>query len=299
VHDLAGTAAAAFRRALMGIVRRLVVAVERTPGRVAMRWAPGGRGMLVSFSRGGRSRAVIARVGGHLFQFDLGDDLQRSVYYRAFERREIRRCLLLLRPGDTVLDIGANIGAYTVPMAGKVGERGAVHCFEPDPAIVRRLRVNCELNGYLKQTIINQVAMTDALGQRRFFRSVGSHSGWGSLEQFDDLVISPIEVEAITLDEYVKTHAVGHVRLIKMDVEGHEMAVLRGARRRLTAGLVDFLLIETNEPRLAIAGSSVRSLIEAVQECGFVMEESWPPLPETVPTTYCGNVLFRSTGVAS
>lgn len=139
----------------------------------------------------------------------------------------------LLEPGATVLDVGANIGYITKVLAEMVGPRGRVFACEPVPptydsltATVRALR--------LENVLPRQVALSDHCGHVRML--VPSYQSGGT--NFYESRIAPdheggaggleFEVPTNTLDTFVEQEGIVHVTFIKLDVEGHESAVLRG-----------------------------------------------------------------------
>lgn len=132
------------------------------------------------------------------------------------ERAVLRR---LLRPGMTVVDVGANVGYYALLFRQAVGPRGRVVCLEPDPGNLRELRRNVERN-HLHNVEVVAAAAGEAAGEIRFSSGLN-----GSVSAAGDL-----RVPAIRLDDLSD----GPVDLIKIDVEGYEAAVLRGA-----AGLIE------------------------------------------------------------
>ena len=153
-----------------------------------------------------------------------------------------------LRAGDVVLDVGANVGFFTVVCAHLVGARGRVCAFEPVPANVAAIRRNARLN---RQAQVS-VAMT-AVGDRngRATLVLARHAGGAALAGCDRPpdARGELQVPVTTLDAWLageRAGLPGPVRLVKVDVEGAELAVLRGA-----AGLVaadrPLLLVEVDD----------------------------------------------------
>jgi len=121
-----------------------------------------------------------------------------------------------------VIDIGAYVGLYTCMAAEKVGSAGRVISFEPDPANYRQLLSNVTLNGFCNVTMVAS-ALSERPGRANLFikhhGTVSSLGGSGSC----------VEVAVDTLDNVLKRMGVPKVDLIKIDVEGFELQVLRGA----------------------------------------------------------------------
>jgi FkbM family methyltransferase len=284
-----------------GAAGRLTPAIERYEvGRKVLRYLPVGREWVADFTTGGGVSNIRVRLREGTYNLDLRDDVERSLYYRSYERSELRTCLGLVASGDMVLDIGANVGAYGIPLAGRVGPEGSVHAFEPVPWVAERLRTNSRLSGCNEQLSVNEIALSDSADVVEMFVPSGRDGaspemggGYGSLERFEDLNPRPVLVKRMTLDEFVRDRRIDRVRFTKLDVEGHEMAVLRGGAAFFAQGGSDFLLVEGNERRLRSAGFSVAQLVDSASALGFQLRMAWPSIESGVFPEYCGNLLFR------
>jgi FkbM family methyltransferase len=127
-----------------------------------------------------------------------------------------------LEPGMVVCDIGANSGFYSLLMASAVGHRGLVYAFEPQPGNLVFLRKHLEINR-ATNVIVSGEAIADFVGEARFSAHRGSYAG--RLEDEGQL-----RVPVVTLDHL---HANGRLQpadVLKIDVEGAELGVLKGAR---------------------------------------------------------------------
>ena len=147
----------------------------------------------------------------------------------------------ILKKGDVFFDVGANIGYLTMVAAKSVGTEGKVISFEPDPRNHALLTSNIKNNG-LENVKIKQLAISDTIGELTF--AVFAYSLVSRIA--DDTVpddASLITVKATTLDEMVYSDGLPKPNVIKVDVEGHEQAVLLGAER-LIADARPIILIE-------------------------------------------------------
>jgi FkbM family methyltransferase len=133
----------------------------------------------------------------------------------------------VLRPGDVFVDVGANIGWYTVIGAREVGPRGRVYAFEPDPEAFELLQRNVRANG-LHNVVLEQKAVSDAPGTLKLFIA-GENKGDHRIYQPEGESRPSVEVEAVTLDEYFKDPAAS-VDCIKVDTQGAELVILKGSR---------------------------------------------------------------------
>lgn len=133
-----------------------------------------------------------------------------------------------VRAGDVCLDVGANIGASALALAKAVGETGRVHAFEPAPPNLERLRRNLALNPTLeRRVIVHPVGISDQAG-RLFWRNEPGNPGNGFLGESGE-----IEVPVSTLDARLEAASVARADFMKVDVEGMELQVFRGARKTL------------------------------------------------------------------
>ena len=137
----------------------------------------------------------------------------------------------LLRPGDVCLDVGANIGWYTTLCATLVGPTGAVHAFEPLPPTFRQLERNVGLLADSSRVSLNCTALgdTSGVGTLHVFPDVpGSHTSLSGFGRDDTLTQT---CALTTTDAYLAERGVATVTFVKLDIEGAELACLRGASR--------------------------------------------------------------------
>ncbi len=144
-----------------------------------------------------------------------------------------------------VFDVGANIGDYSIAAVSQVGPRVKMYSFEPSPETYARLEAR---TSNLERVATFAVGLSDR-AERRILYEVPGQSGLGSvyLRDLDHHHLTPhagAMVSLITLDEFCATHSVSHIDLLKIDVEGHELSVLKGASDMLGAGAIDMIQFE-------------------------------------------------------
>ncbi|MDP3685859.1 MAG: FkbM family methyltransferase [bacterium] len=149
-----------------------------------------------------------------------------------FEPYEEELFLSLLRPGDLAIDIGANIGIYTLQAALKIGPTGTVYAFEPEPRNYDILCRNIQEN-HLTNVVTFPTALSDTAGTAHMYLSAenyGDHRVYdaGYDEARNTVTIRTDTLDAILLD---RAHERRHVRAIKSDTQGYEPFVVRGAER--------------------------------------------------------------------
>jgi FkbM family methyltransferase len=179
------------------------------------------------------------------FPVDHSIAVYRYVYYGLYEEDNVRLAGSLLRPGDVCIDAGANIGYLTSVFAGHVGEEGRVFAFEPSRRCVRSLSF-----------------LTDVQNVELFAEAVGAQEGVAGFYDTERAVTKGYsflaelrpdpgdadhyEVSVRALDDFCRQRRIGKVRLLKLDVEGAELAALRGANGLLAEARIDYVLVESS-----------------------------------------------------
>lgn len=173
----------------------------------------------------------IIMVHGVCFPYnlDLGS-MMSEIYYGDYEP-DICLCLeSLLKPGDTFIDVGANCGYISTVALGLVGAKGQVHAFEPVPWLYERLMAVAK-NNVEYHFFYNQVALGENPGTAAIRTSKGGNIGWNTMVpnfMAPKDVNEQFEVPVIRLSDYFSKHNLQRVDLIKIDVEGFEIPVLKG-----------------------------------------------------------------------
>jgi len=213
---------------------------------------------------------------------------------------EIETCKVIactLRPGSVFFDVGANIGFFSSRGAISVGEGGEVYAFEASPSVAHYLGKNVNLNSFENIKIINS-AVSDVVGEINFFQSQLNQCGMSSIAPQSDA--SPIRLCSTTLDAFVRKENITRVDLIKVDVEGHEAAVFRGALELLQeqAPIIIFEFCDWAEKR---AGYGLGESQQILMDCGYRLWDSknyvrgGPPLKELVRSGFSMIVAKKST----
>ena len=172
--------------------------------------------------------------GGRVFLHHREDIGLVVLMSGGFERAETEFAIGQARPGTVAIDVGANVGMFTVPLALAVGPSGRVLTIEPSPENVARLESNLELNS-LENVVVEAIAVGDKAGQ--LVLQLASDPGFHSTAEISESrsVDEELIVRAETLDQvWLRAHAPA-VSFIKIDTEGSEDAVLRGAEQILRA----------------------------------------------------------------
>jgi FkbM family methyltransferase len=201
--------------------------------------------------------------------------LSKEIYTGHFEWRERLFLNAFLQPGDIFVDVGANIGLFTLIAAQCVSPAGRVFSFEPNPSTFQRLSENVRMSNFANVSLY-QSALSDQIAL--FNLVVESDDSLGTLaysenkqvysDQLNNCKI--IEVNTITWDDFAQKHnLVGKVTLMKIDVEGWEAHVLDGAVEMLARPDAPVLHIEFNDKAAQLAGWSCLELYTTLQRLGY------------------------------
>src|SRR5262249_9423367 len=169
-----------------------------------------------------------------------------------------------LQEGDTALDIGAHSGEYSIIMAAICGLSGQVIAFEPDPYARQMLSRNIKLNPNLNAPLVEKIALSSCAGETVLYSS-GRNSN-SSLVRPGLGPSEKIPVIQITLDEYLSMQQYPEPRLIKIDTEGAEIRILRGAQRCLSGS--SRIICELHPYAWADFGNSLDELKALVKASG-------------------------------
>ena len=177
-----------------------------------------------------------------------------------WEPYETSLLLRFLHPGDVFVDVGANIGYFSVLAASVVGGQGTVFAFEPDPNNYRLLCANAELNGFDGNIVAVEAALSDTAGEGRLFLSednLGDHQVYMGDEDRNSV---PIVLQRGS--DYL-AERIERLHLLKIDTQGSEFQVIEGLMS-LLCGLErkPRIIIELTPHSLRQAGASGRALIE-------------------------------------
>jgi FkbM family methyltransferase len=236
-------------------------AVRNTPGSVVSSVAPGVRMRL------------------------YGDSLLcEMLYFSDFEGETRSFFEAFVRPGDTFLDIGANVGLYTLTAARAVGPHGRVHAFEPCSQTFERLLENVKLNGF-GNISCHRVALSHENARAQLTLVNSGFDAWNSLgTPYMGETVGAETVTTVTLDSFVREHAIAGRRcVVKIDVEGWENHVLRGAQDFLAGDDAPLLCVEFTEEAATLAGTSCDELYRALERLGYSVFSVGPRVEDLQP----------------
>jgi FkbM family methyltransferase len=209
---------------------------------------------------------------GIVFELDLSEYMEHAVYFGQSneERTEMNA---QMKEGMIVFDIGANIGDTALNFAKRVGQNGKVHAFEPVDITFAKLKKNISLNPF--DTIsAHQIALSDQEENLLFGYSWNHNSSGIQMNKTTAIVGTETNniAKATTLDSFVKTQNILKLDFIKIDVEGFEKYVLRGAIETLNK-FKPVMYVEVSDVPLRIQNSSAEDLMRFISSFGYKMTE--------------------------
>jgi FkbM family methyltransferase len=212
-----------------------VVPKERGAAIVWSRHAAATQIKRILYSR----RGEPYEIGGKELRFTPGTRPVRLRYANStngvnrYDALQLKLLSEQLREGHVAFDIGAHVGAVALVMAALCGQSGRVVAFEPDPAGRRGMAANFDINPGIRRADVEIAAVSDIAGQASFFSDGGGCNS--SLVEAATGEENPEEmiVQTVTLDDFIARSGL-HPDWVKIDVEGAEIRVLRGARKLLS-----------------------------------------------------------------
>lgn len=206
------------------------------------------------------------RAGSRL-RLDISDVVDHGVFFDMHEAGA-QALLDLAQPNMSVLDIGTNIGTTLLQLARRVGKGGSVQGFEPDPANFAKATRNLKLNAWADHARVANVALGSESGQLKMFQVSPKNRGMNRIlpaAQAEPSGFPSVEVAVRVLDDFLEEAQITRVDLVKIDVEGFEMNVLRGAQRLLSE-MRPVLFIELDDLNLRDQGASACELVSLLRE---------------------------------
>ena len=207
-----------------------------------------------------------------VFACDPGNHFERLIIRQGFDGHPVLDCMSELAPDRSIiLDVGANVGVYSVPLAAARPDT-TVHAFEPNPVVARRLAANVAMNR-LANIVLHPEALSDAAGEADFYR-LDADATLSSLNRHAAVIHGVPDVHRVKVQTIDALFADDPqpVGFIKVDVQGAERKVLEGAQRCLRRDR-PVLLIEHEDSHFetpALAASEKATLSTLLADHGYV-----------------------------
>jgi FkbM family methyltransferase len=237
-------------------------------GPYRLRYLPGTRPVRLKYLQ---SRDIIARM----------DALQIKFFLEHVKKK------------DFVVDVGGNLGQYTVLFSYLAGLTGQVITFEPDANHRRILENNLRLNGLTDRVIVEDSALSDCNGTHAFFSRNDAmsslvKSGLGSNSSSPD--VKERVIKTVRLDDYLETRNLRPPDWVKVDTEGAEVLVLKGAQAMMRSKSTT-IVCELHPYAWEEFGTTFEELMDLVSDCGRSIDYLEPP--RRAPGTTYGVVIIR------
>jgi|WetSurMetagenome_2_1015567.scaffolds.fasta_scaffold85038_2 FkbM family methyltransferase len=255
----------------------------------------------------GLSKLAIVKRGGIWWSLDLSEGIDFSIYLLGgFEPKTLKLYSKIVKPGDIVLDIGANVGAHTLPLARLVGDDGKVIAFEPTRYAIGKLSANIELNKELSDRIsVNQIMLVSNEGETLESEIYSSwplfepsknvhHQHLGKLKETKGAV-------AVTLDQIVRQMHINTIDFIKLDVDGHEYSILKGGKETLKA-FTPIILMEFAPYLYDPLSGQFEAMLHLLSQLNYIISDAdtgkrLPPDPQylrkIIPVGGSRNILLK------
>jgi FkbM family methyltransferase len=197
----------------------------------------------------------------------LSEELLINKTWEAYETAQFKKNI---KAGDTVVDLGAHIGYYTLLAAKCVGKQGKVYAFEPDPHNFSLLKKNITVNGFQNVILVNK-AVSDANRKTKLYlseRNKGDHRLYNSNDKRKS-----ITVDTITLDSYFKQLDNPSIDLIKIDIQGSEMKAIQGSEKILKENKHLIIFTELSPIGFQLIGASASEYLSLLVKNKFSIHE--------------------------
>lgn len=216
-----------------------------------------------------KNETRIKDVNDVKFKLHLNEWMEYALYFgiRTEDKTSLYKCV---NPGQTIFDIGVNFGETILNFAKITGATGKVIGFEPMPSIYQKCLSNISLN-HFHNIILEPLAVSDCNAMVGINDPLNGNSGGSYVTEH--ISNKSVQVQAVTLDNYMNERLISKIDLIKIDVEGYELHVLRGAKQTLLKHK-PLLYIELCDAHLKRAGSSSLALIVFLQALNYVIKKA-------------------------
>ena len=251
---------------LVGLAVVLFVADMMTAGRLSLRLS---HALQARTRWGGRATTLHVPGTGSVRMFLHPDDpviTETILTTGLWEPNETHWFVKSVRPGDVVIDAGANVGYYTLLASKLVGPSGRVYAFEPDPTAFDILQRNVRLNG-ADNVVAEQKALSNENTTLKLFIA-SDNKGDDRIYQPENEQRRSIDVPAVRLDDYLRGK-VEHVDFVKVDTQGAEYVILDGMKATLGANPDMVMVVEFWPSGLAGLGSDAGALLKLLRAADF------------------------------
>lgn len=202
---------------------------------------------------------------------DISDYVGHYLYF-GFEDKAQEKLINIAQSGFTVLDVGTNIGSTLLQFANKVGNNGRVYGFEPDPINHKACLANIKLNTFTNIEVAN-IGLGNEKGSFNLVVDTETNRGGNRISFSNETEKTSSKINVERLDDWIKNKNLTKVDLIKIDVEGFELNVLKGAKEVLVL-YKPVLFIELDDNNLRAVGNSANELVLYLEALNYLIESA-------------------------
>ncbi len=248
-------------------LRRITVFIRKIPGAIWLlepirrRYVNAGEKTICDFD------------GDLMLSLRLHEHMESQIFwYGCYSRDVLITLQKFLKPGMTTIDAGSNIGEISVFLAKHVGPTGKFWAFEPMPGLADRIRQHKSLNDLVQLEVCN-AGLGHETSELSIYSSANYHgefnSGMATLFPSVERNIRIGSAPIVRLDDFIQEQAIQRVDLMKIDIEGAELSMLRGAEETLRRSR-PVIILEINEETSESAGYSGADLLRYLASFGYV-----------------------------
>jgi FkbM family methyltransferase len=218
-----------------------------------------------------RGQSAICLYDNNLkIKVDLEEWIQQHIYFLgAWDEPGSKFLKNYLKAGDIFMDIGANIGCYTMIASKIVGSEGEIHAFEPVSKVFDKLLFNIQLNN-LSNISTNRKAVYETSGTLEFFVSSRENEGMSSIFRHDTESGEIEKVKAISIDEYVEKMNIQRIDMMKIDIEGAEIFALKGMKNTIKR-FKPIIIMELSEDVLRNIPVESKDVLDIMRSMNYVI----------------------------
>ena len=223
----------------------------------------------------GKGDVGVFRRGGIVWELDLREGIDFAIYLQGgFEPATLREYGRIVRSGSVALDIGANIGSHTLPLARLVGPAGRVYSFEPTDYAFEKQQRNLSLNGGLAERVKPIQALLVGRNNQRKPQAIPS--SW-PLEAESAAKLHPVHLgrfntlegaQVFRLDDWIAKEQPPRIDFVKMDVDGNEIDVIEGGEEALSRH-APLIMMEFSPHVFPERGRSFKELLDVLLVLGY------------------------------
>lgn len=228
---------------------------------------------------------------GIKYKLNAKDHVMKQIYLKGvYERNTFRHLSRLVKSSDTFVDVGANIGAYSVGLSPFI-KKGRIISFEPNPRALVYLEENIKLNN-IENITVNKVGLSDDYETVTLYTPSLATASINKNKNSNEKEI----ISLITLDGYCKENGINNIDVLKIDVEGHEIKCLNGALEIIKKSKNMILVLEIDD-NCANTDTSKQELFEFIQNLEFTafLPKGFPrgmKKIENLPKNHNDNLIF-------